>query len=149
VATGPVRSDGTFALAFTPLSIPGQYPAVARQTTPSGPRQASTGITILPNDSRTSPSHPTTAPPTSHPAGTLAPVDPTLTASGNRNAPPPAGIPTSATASAGTSGGSSPWWWIAILVLLAGASGTVVLLRRRKHAPTDPPSSVSSGNDGS
>lgn len=50
VASGPVDDNGRVAVKFTPQVLPDHYTVTARQSTPDGTRQATTGLSILAAD---------------------------------------------------------------------------------------------------
>jgi hypothetical protein len=65
VQVGTARADaqGKMTLRFVANQLPGQYSVTARQTTPSGPRDATTGLVILISDQANgSPPPPSTSP---------------------------------------------------------------------------------------
>lgn len=161
VASGPVGSDGKFALKFRPMVISGQYPVTAHQTTPDGKREATTGLTVLVADKpsatqQTPPKTTTRTPPPTAPSTTQRPDKPLTTAL------PPNGVQdtatrTSSTTSASTSpttdatatplsseadesrnGGSSWLWWLIPGFLLPAVAVTLWLARRNRDTGTSP-----------
>jgi hypothetical protein len=167
IAVGPVRSDGSFAIGFRPMVIPGQYPVVAQQSVPGATVKASSGIVVLSLNTPT-----TQAPPPQKVDGIVGPTTstyergqgptrdqpPTTTSSrsiGSKSTGPtstgglssssPTGAastkPSAAAASASRQGSSGHGWLLPGLAILAGVIAVVlgaIGFGRFRRAKTNP-----------
>lgn len=146
VGAGRVDAHGKVTLRFVANQLPGQYPVVARQSTPDGQRSASTGLVILisdqPNGSpppasttpTQKPSPPASAKPTKNPEKTAQPTkSPTGSPTSDPSPPPASDNLTTAADEADQDGDdNNPIVLWATLCALAVA-GTVLAWRRKRR----------------
>lgn len=145
VATGAADDDGKIAIKFKPLVLPGQYTVTARQTTPNGTRQATTGLTVLAAD--TPAGQPAQTPPKTKQRATPTPTDqpkatetdvPSKSPPTTKPIPSSSAIDPAAGATDDTQGGTGGFlWWLLPALTVPALAATAVWLWRRRATPSD------------